>query len=1244
MSYVGQSIPMMTNSQLVAGKGTFVDDVQLPGMTFMAVLRSPYAHARIRSIDTTAAEALPGVLAVVTGREISEQTNPIPETYDTAAVGAKGVEWYALCVDRARFVGEAVAAVVAEDRFSAYEALDLIEVDYEELPAVSDPEQALEPGSPLVEPDWGDNLMASRDIRLGDPDAAFAEADGVVEGVVKSARITGAAIEPRGCVASWDPYREVLTFWDSTQAPHAVRMYLAKTLGMTDTSLRVIQPHVGGAFGLKLPTFQEEPLCAYLSMKVGRPVKWIETRAENLLVGGHARDTSFRYKAAYKADGELTGIKLDVIADVGAPSALCGWGMSFVTWYCLPCVYKCQNSETHLRSVVTNKCPWNAYRGYGKDAASLLMERIMDHIARATGIDRAEVRFRNFVQPEEFPYPQVSGAMLDSGNYPGALRKVMEMVGYADFPAMQAEARREGRRIGLGIAMELTPEGCSMPGSLMLNGTDSTEVRITPNGNVIVLTGITSPGSGNETGIAQIVADALHCDIARVSVVQGDTETCPWGFGNYSSRSIIIGGSAAQVAGDEIHEKMRTVAANMLEASADDLEVVDERFRVRGSGNGGIAFEDVAREVYASPHGKNMDGVEPMLQAVRQSEDAERLPPAGDAGPLQRLPVVALRRRRGDRRGRPRYGPRHHPPLLPGRGRGTIVNPLLADANLHGGIAQGIGGAMYERIAYDEAGQPLTATFMDYTLPTAVELPGARDRPSGDAVAVHPARNEGRRRVRCRRHAWCALQRDRKRAAGGGPAPRPSCHSRRAASGRRCRELDSGRRGSVGRRRMLSTDFEFFAPTELSDALRLLDEKGPGAKILAGGMSMVPTVNLGLLRPDCVVSLNHVGGLDEVQDARDELRIGAMVRHARIAADPAISSPRAGARGRRVGDRRRAGPQPRHDRRQRGACRPLGGLPAGARRARRDGRRRRERHDTRGAGACVLPRRDDDRPRAGRDRRRAPRAETRPPGRLGLRTARARRGQLRDRQCRGCGGRLPLRHRRRRRRALARARRAGARPLGGRPGPRRGRSRCPCSLRGRVRRPERERRLPTSHGRRLCRARGRSRARGARRHQRQGYRMTTPISVTVNGVERNVVIDTRLTLVYLLRESLGLTGTHVGCATGNCGACTVVLDGKTVKSCSVFAADVSGSEILTVEGLSRGARELHPVQQVFVEHQGLQCGFCTPGMVLSAIALLEQNPNPSEADIRHAIAGNLCRCTGYQFIVESIQAAAAASG
>ena len=723
MTYVGQGVPSLTNTKLVAGRGRFVDDIQLPGMTHAAVLRSPFAHARIRSIDVSAAQALPGVLYVLTGREVAGAMNPIPETYDTAAVGAKGVRWYALCVDRARYVGEAVAAVVAEDRFAAYAALDLIDVDYEELPVVADSERAMEDGAPLVEPDWGDNIMASRDIVLGDPDAAFADADGTVSGVVRSARITGTAIEPRGCVAVYDAYEDTLTFWDSTQNPHPLRNYLAETLGMPDTSIRVVQPHVGGGFGLKIPTFQEEPLVAYLARKLRRPVKWIEERSENFWTGGHARDTRFHYDAAYLADGTVTGIRLKVIADVGAPTALCGWGMSFVTWYCLPCVYKIPNSETRLRSVVTNKCPWNAYRGYGKDAASFLMDRIMDHIARETGIDRAEVRFRNFIPPDEFPYPQVSGAMLDSGDYAKALQTVLEMIDYEGFSALQEQARAEGRRIGLGIGQELIPEGCSMPGSLLLNGCDGTEVRVSPTGEVTVLTGVTSPGSGNETGIAQIVADALGCTLDRIRVVQGDTEACPWGFGNYSARSVIIGGSAAHLAATEVKEKMLKVAANMLEASPTDLEASGGRIVVRGTPDRSVTHDEVAHEVYRNPHGPNMEGIEPALEAQRHFKIDNVYHQPEKQGRFSAYPswpngVAACIVEVDEETGYVevlRYCMVHD--------AGRIVNPLLAEANLQGGIAQGLGAALYEQIAYDDDAQPLTATFMDYTIPTAMEVP-----------------------------------------------------------------------------------------------------------------------------------------------------------------------------------------------------------------------------------------------------------------------------------------------------------------------------------------------------------------------------------------------------------------------------------------------------------------------------------------------------------------------------------------
>jgi carbon-monoxide dehydrogenase large subunit len=703
-------------------------------MTYMAILRSPYAHARIRSIDASGAEALPGVVGVLTGQEILETTNPIVEAFDTQAMGAKGVKWYALCHDRVRYVGEAVAAVVAEDKFTAYQALDLIEVDYEELPIVSDRDEAMKPETILIEPEWGDNLMVSRHIVLGDPDTAFAEAEGTISGVVSSARISGAPLEPRAVIATYDPHLDFLTTWNSTQAPHPLRYYLAETLRMSESKIRVVQPDVGGGFGLKTPTFQEDALVCYAAVKYGVPVKWIEERTEHLLTCGHARDTRFHYEAAFRNDGSVTGIRLKVVADVGAPTALNGWGMSFVTWFCLPGPYKIPNGETELLTAITNKGPWNAYRGYGKDAAAFVMDRIMDEVAKATGLDPTEVRFKNFIPSDEFPYPQVSGAMLDSGNYAGALEQVLEMVDYADFPRLQEEARKEGRRIGLGIGQELTPEGCSMPGALALCGYDSTEVRVSPAGDVIVLTGVTSPGSGNETGIAQIVADALGCELRRIRVVQGDTESCPFGSGNYSSRSVIMGGSAAHLAATEIREKMMTIASRMLEVAAEDLDAVEGKVFVQGAPERSVTIDDIAAQAYMFTHKDVMDGLEPGLEATRYFKmpnvyhEPERQgrfsaypswPNAATACMVEVDPETGYVKIL-------RYAAVHD--------AGKIINPLLADAQLHGGMTQGFGGAMYELVAYDDACQPLSTTFMDYTIPTAVEMPnfevGHQETPS----------------------------------------------------------------------------------------------------------------------------------------------------------------------------------------------------------------------------------------------------------------------------------------------------------------------------------------------------------------------------------------------------------------------------------------------------------------------------------------------------------------------------------
>src|SRR6266540_401167 len=684
--YIGQRHPGLRNRPLTQGRGTYVADIELDGMLHMAVLRSPHASARIVSVDTTAALALPGVRYVVTGAEIRRHTRPIPEGWDTSTINARGVVWYALCVDRVRYVGEAVAAVVATDRFQAERALAEIEVVYE-------------------------------------VEAARLAADGVVEGSLRVHRTTGVPIEPRGIVASWDEDAELLTFWDSTQNPHPLRLYLSQTIGLAESKIRVIQPQVGGAFGLKQPTFQEEPLIAYLALRLGRPIRWIEQRDENFLCTGHARDMRVGYRASYLEDGTVTGLELEILADVGAPTSLVGWGMSISASGIVPGPYRIPNTLVRLRSVVTNKGHWNSYRGFGRDAANWWLERVLDEVAGKLGLDRAAVRFRNFIGPDEFPFSREGGGIIDSGDYPASLRHALDLIGYQDFERERGRARAQGRFIGIGIGNELGSEGCAMPGSAMISAFDGATVRMSPSGEVTVLSGVTSPGSGNETGLAQIVADTVGCELERVTVVQGDTEVCPWGLGNYSSRSIIIGGSAAELAAVDLRDKLLTVAGNMLEASTEDLEIARGRVAVRGAPRRSVSLAEVAMEIYTRPYGPNAGGVEPGLEATRYFRAPNIYHQPATQGRFNAYPTWPSATAACVVEVDPETGMVRILRHCLVDDSGTVVNPTLVEANLHGATAQAIGGGLFEQIAYDDAGQLQTATLMDYTIPTAVELP-----------------------------------------------------------------------------------------------------------------------------------------------------------------------------------------------------------------------------------------------------------------------------------------------------------------------------------------------------------------------------------------------------------------------------------------------------------------------------------------------------------------------------------------
>lgn len=727
MKYVGKGIPGRKNKRLVEGKGLFTADVQRPGQCWVSLVRSPHAHAKVGEIRTSDAYAVPGVVAIITGKEVAEDSKPYsfalpPDAgLNEADMRGKLLRKYVLATDWIGFSGQPVVAVVAESPNIAARAAELIEVDYIELPAVSDAESALEPNSPAAIPGWPNNLLFQTSYLRGNPTAVLAATKGFLKGTVKIHRHVPVPLEPRAYVAEYDHREDRLTIWASTQMPHTLRSLLAGCLSMDSENIHVHQPDVGGAFGAKTPGSDEEVIVALLARRLRRPICWIEERSEYFLAGGHSRETLFNFDAGYTPDGKLTALKVDIVADIGLPQG--AWVQSYVTAYCLPGVYVVNDCEIRVRSVVTNKCRWAGYRGFGKEAASYFMDRVLDRIADATGVDRVQVKLRNFIPADAFPYDQVSGALLDSGNYQGAMEKLVAQTNLESFRQEQKVARANGRLLGIGFGFEVAPEGCSMPNSDQLQGWDGTTVRIDPRGRVTVLTGVTSPGSGNETGIAQIVADTLGVTLDTVNVVQGDTDKCPYGLGNFSSRSLMIGGSAAMLAAQDIRDKLVTVAGRLMQAAPSELETGEGNIYVRNAPDRFMPIKNVARAIYGGAFAPHMEGIEPGLETTRyfrignvyhQPETQGRFNPYPTWPFMGSAAVVEVDRETGFIKIL-KYFAVHD--------CGTVVNPMLVDAQSHGAIAQGLGGALYEELIYDDNCQLLTTTLMDYTMPTAVEMP-----------------------------------------------------------------------------------------------------------------------------------------------------------------------------------------------------------------------------------------------------------------------------------------------------------------------------------------------------------------------------------------------------------------------------------------------------------------------------------------------------------------------------------------
>lgn len=705
--YFGERIPRSEDPRLLTGRGTYVDDITLPEMLHGALLRSPHAHARIRRIDTHRAAAAPGVVAVYTRADLPpDLAAPLPKLIPHPALIHHKTQ-YALAPEKVRYVGEPVAFVVAENRYLAEDALELIEVDYDPLPPVVELEAAARADAPLVHEDMGTNVCAHYTQRVGNAGEAFARAAHVFTDRFRIDRGTAAPMECRGVVASWEPKTRHLAVWDSTQAPIPIRNGLARLLGLPQGNVRVVAPDIGGGFGPKIMMFYpEEVLVPWAAMQLGAPVKWIEDRRENFAAMNQEREQIHEAAIAVDDDGRILGVRTVFLYDSGAYIPY-GIIVPIVASTTLPGPYRIPNYDCEFRAVFTNKTIVSPYRGAGRPQGVFVMERLLDRVALELGLDRAEVRRRNLIQPHEFPYDvgliyQDNAPLIyDSGDYPATLAKALQMIGYDLWPERRAQYRREGRWVGLGIA-------CYVEGS-GIGPYEGCRVTVEPSGKVFAATSVGTQGQGHFTSFAQIVADALTVPIGDVTIITGDSGAFGWGTGTFASRAAVVAGSAVHLAAQAVRAKALTVAATMLEARVEDLEMADGRVSVRGVPGRTVTLAEIA--VAANPlRGTIPEAWEqPGLEASRYFAPPRGTFPNGvhacllevdvETGMISILKYVVV------------------------HDCGRIINPLILDGQIRGGVAQGLGGAFYEKLVYDENGQLLTQTFMDYLLPTAAEVP-----------------------------------------------------------------------------------------------------------------------------------------------------------------------------------------------------------------------------------------------------------------------------------------------------------------------------------------------------------------------------------------------------------------------------------------------------------------------------------------------------------------------------------------
>jgi aerobic carbon-monoxide dehydrogenase large subunit len=713
--YIGSRMLRKEDGPLLTGRGSYVDNLALPGMVWVSIVRSPLAHARINRVDTSAALKVPGVVAAYSGADLaSEWAAGLPCAWPVAPE-TKIPDHWPVAKDKARMVGDPVAVVVADTRAHAVDGAEAVDVDYEPLQPVTSIEQALADGAPVIHEEFGNNICF-QDLKIanGDVDKVFAEAPVVVKQRYYHPRLIPNAMEPRGVLAQPMPVTGEMTMWSSTQIPHILRTLLALTLGIPESKFRVIAPDVGGGFGSKLDVYAEEAICLAVARKLGVPVKWIEERSENYLATLHGRDVIQDMEVAATEEGKLLGVRAKVLCDMGAYCQLVAPGIQVLGATLFSGVYQAEAASFECTAVFTNRTPTDAYRGAGRPEATYAIERVMDALARRVGKDPAEVRALNFIPPFSEPTANVFGAEYDSGNYQAGLDKALELSDYQSLRRDQAERRQRGDVKQLGIGLSTYIEACGSAPSrgfgavnFGAGGWEAATIRCLPTGKVVVVTGTSPHGQGHETSWSQIVADALGVKFEDVEVLHGDTAISPQGLDTYGSRSLAAGGVAIQKAAEKVIAKARKIAAHELEVAEEDVEFADGALRVRGAPDKSRTVGDVAFSAFLAHN--IPDGMEPGLEESAVFDPVNNTFPSGahvavvevdtQTGLVDLIRYVAV------------------------DDCGNIVNPMIAQGMVHGGVAQGIAEGLYEEATYDEEGNLTSGNMGAYRVPSAAELP-----------------------------------------------------------------------------------------------------------------------------------------------------------------------------------------------------------------------------------------------------------------------------------------------------------------------------------------------------------------------------------------------------------------------------------------------------------------------------------------------------------------------------------------